>query len=156
MMENNLQKKYNVLKEYEKEISNTINNLNQLLIMQSDLCKWIKSDINKIEYDKAEKSSTNGVVIDYKTFSDIINILSFAVSFNLCDKEFVDNLIKKGINYENNKNIIPRIDNKQCNTNTDIVKQDIVKLNNEEQLDENEIIAKMIIEGLLKSLVQKK
>lgn len=140
---------YNALENCEDKISDKFEELNELLIKQYSLNRNIKEKINIIEqeFEKDLDNEKDGITIDYKTFSDIINILSFAIPYNLCDKDFVDNLIKLGMKHEaeKEKNLVK---NKETNDNNQLQGSNTVELNEEEIAN---ILSQIFFKKLLKN-----
>lgn len=164
---NNMIKKYSELEKCKGEIANRVNGLNALLVKQSELYLDVKKDIDniandiaKIQKEKVEAAkSQDGVLIDYKTFSQIVNILSFAIPYNLCDEQFVNDLINKGKNQESQKqksvglvkkNEALNKDNKEANNKSNDSKTD-----DDIELDFNEIVARAILGEFLNKLMEK-
>lgn len=163
---------YGVLEDCENKISDKFEELNELLIKQYTLNRDIKSKVNLLEKTLETKAVDNkdGITIDYKTFSDIVNILSFAIPYNLCDKKFVDNLINMGMQHEhdkeknlvkennsNNNNKIQCLNMKpQClndNNRLKCLDDDKQQCSSDNQLNEQEII-NILSEIFLKKILK--
>lgn len=99
MINNKIENLKNTIEEAET-IKGSINRLlhiygdkyDQIVKAQND----IKNDISKMETEVSNYNRDKGILIDYKTFSEIVNVLSIAKSYGDCSQEFFDKIIKLG------------------------------------------------------------
>lgn len=131
------------------EIKNTLDYYNnkskEIAAIQNDILKKI-SKIESESNNKETISNCQGVVIDYKLFSEILGVLTTAKQCNLCTQEFFDSVVQAGKNSESKKEEYNGITLEPVNKEAKETDE-----NTQEELD-NKLIENIIKQAILKSI----
>lgn len=103
MLNNKIENLKNEIKEIEnvkKGIENFINIYNNKYANIVGIQNDIKKDLLDLEKLNTLNNNQEGVVIDYKTFSEIVNVLSIAKSYGDCSQDFFNKVINIGMSQE--------------------------------------------------------
>lgn len=159
-----LKKMYKSNEEYIKQIDNDINEIKNTLdyynnkskeitAIQNDILKKISKIESESESESNNKetiSNCQGVVIDYKLFSEILGVLTTAKQCNLCTQEFFDSVVQAGKNSESKKEEYNGITLEPVNKEAKEADE-----NTQEELD-NKLIENIIKQAILKSIFSAK
>lgn len=130
------------------EVKNTLNYYNEKSKEMAAVQQNLLEQISQIESEmKHEETTSNcqGVMIDYKLFSEILSVLTTAKQCNLCTQEFFDNVVQAGKDSEIKKEA--QIEQqKQNNVALELTNNNV---------DENREIDRDFIEDLLKKAILK-
>ena len=130
------------------EVKNTLDyykeKSQEMVVVQQNLLKQIS------QMESEEAMLNQGVMIDYKLFSEILSVLTTSKQCNLCTQEFFDRVIEAGKNSENQKEAQ---NNKLVVTNKETTGKELIKTELPNEVDDVKEIDREFIEGLIKKAI---